>query len=225
MSQFVWLVGGTTIAAVAVTILAGAPVLGLLVCCAGAIVTAGARTMERADLSPAVGLLYAGFFGEALVGIRESDPGGFASIVFLFSIIWSTDILAYFGGRTFGGPKLAPAISPNKTWSGFVIGTLGGVAGGSIVAWLFGSGSPWLILGLACFLSITGQLGDLFESGFKRRFAFKDSSRVIPGHGGVMDRLDSLVFATMAAYLVSLALFSLSQPGSFGGLGSALLKP
>ena len=130
---------------------------------------------------------------------------------FLFAVIWCTDIFAFFGGRTFGGPKLAPSISPNKTWSGFFSGLAGGVLAGVIAAlFLSESGLVWVVL-LATIVSVAGQLGDLFESGLKRTFGVKDSGTLIPGHGGVMDRVDSLIFAAFAAYIIALAM-----PGGIG---------
>ena len=224
MSQLVWILGCLATAGIVTALLAGLHSVGLLVCIVGAVIVAVVRIRERADVAPSVGLLYAGLFGEALIGIRESEPDGLGAVVFIFVIIWATDILAYFGGRSFAGPRLAPAISPNKTWSGFVCGLLGGILGGSITAWLFGSHNLLWIGLLAAFLSLVGQIGDLFESGFKRRFAVKDSSHIIPGHGGAMDRLDSLVFATLAAYIVAMIAGTMPQTGGFDSLSAILLR-
>lgn len=153
-----------------------------------------------------LGVIYAGLSGISLALLRGTDAAGLIAILFLFATVWATDILAYFVGRAVGGPKLAPAISPGKTWSGAIGGTLGGViAGGTVAAW---SGAAGLaeIVPVALFLSIVSQAGDLFESWVKRRHGVKDSSHLIPGHGGVMDRVDGLVVAALALYVIG-ALF------------------
>ncbi|MDB5556753.1 MAG: hypothetical protein JWL86_6737 [Rhizobium sp.] len=154
------------------------------------------------------GVFYAGLSGISLAALREF--GGIATIVFLFAVVWGTDILAYFVGRAIGGAKLAPRISPGKTWSGAIGGTVAGVVAGCIVVWLMGEGlSIWHVL-ITAVLSIGSQIGDLFESYIKRRFGVKDSSHLIPGHGGVMDRVDGLVFACFLAFLGGLAVAAAS---------------
>jgi phosphatidate cytidylyltransferase len=126
-------------------------------------------------------------------------------MLFIFAVVWATDILAYFVGRALKGPKLAPSISPGKTWSGAIGGTVSGVIAGSLVTLgVFSRLSFWTIV-IAFLLSVASQIGDLFESFIKRQFGVKDSSRLIPGHGGVMDRVDGLVFACFAAFLLTLA--------------------
>lgn len=131
------------------------------------------------------------------IAVRFEPLLGAAGIIWIFAVVWGTDIAAYFTGRKIGGPKLWPAVSPGKTWSGFfgglVVGTLAGTATGAI-ARMFGLVLPFDLLSLAvlsAFASVLGQLGDLAESAMKRRFHVKDSSNIIPGHGGVMDRLDA----------------------------------
>ena len=220
LSQPSWLLGGVTIGLVALCVLMGWSVYGLAVCAAGAAVVMLNRLREGEDFWPSLGIVYAGIAGIAFAALRDSGHLGFAVIIFLFAVIWCTDISAFFGGRTFGGPKLAPSISPNKTWSGFVSGLLGGVLAGVIAAlFLSEAGLAWVVL-LATIVSVAGQVGDLFESGLKRKFGVKDSGTLIPGHGGVMDRVDSLIFAAFAAYIIALAL-----PGSIpanGGNGIAM---
>lgn len=137
-----------------------------------------------------------------LTELRGDTASGLTAIVFLFAVVWSTDVFAYLAGRTIGGPKLAPGISPNKTWSGAIGGTAAGVFAGLCVA--FAEAQPsWLFLGIvALVLSAVSQAGDLFESHVKRRFGVKDSGTIIPGHGGVMDRVDGLVAATVVLYLI-----------------------
>lgn len=161
-----------------------------------------ASTVRRAWC--AAGLLYAAALLIPPVVLRGDAAFGFAAIVFLFVIVWLTDSTAYFVGRAVGGPKLMPRVSPNKTWSGAIGGTLAAVVGGVLVARHFGAGSA--AVGAVAFgLSVVSQCGDLAESAIKRRFSAKDASSLIPGHGGLMDRLDGFVAAALAATLVGLA--------------------
>jgi phosphatidate cytidylyltransferase len=151
------------------------------------------------------GLLYAAAILSAPVLLGSDADHGFAAIVFLFVVVWLTDIVAYFAGRAIGGPKLMPRVSPNKTWSGAIGGTLASVAGGVFVASQFGIGSLVAAALIALVLSIVSQAGDLAESAIKRRFDAKDASQLIPGHGGLMDRLDGFVAAAAAAALIGMA--------------------
>lgn len=160
-----------------------------------------------------LGIVYAGFSGLALAEIRGETAIGLVAMAFVFAVVWATDIMAYFCGRALGGPKLAPKISPGKTWSGAIFGTLAGMAAGTAVALVsIDRGGLWVPL-LSAVLAVTSQIGDLFESWLKRRYAVKDSGRLIPGHGGVMDRVDGLVFAAFAAFLIGLAIAG-GLPGS-----------
>ena len=144
--------------------------------------------------------------------LRRDPALGFVAILFLFAIVWATDIAAYFAGRAIGGPKLWPAVSPKKTWSGAVGGTLGGVAAGLVVVKLRGLAvAPVLVL-VAFVLSVVAQAGDLLESAIKRHFGAKDASQLIPGHGGLMDRLDGFLTAAAAAVMVGLARGGLEGP-------------
>ena len=166
------------------------------------------------------GIFYAGLSGISLTALRGSADAGLINILFIFAIVWGTDILAYFVGRAIGGPKLAPSISPGKTWSGAVGGTVAGIAFGGLVVALAGFDLGLGHLAIAGALSIVSQIGDLFESFIKRKFGVKDSSQLIPGHGGVMDRVDGLVFACFLAFLGTLALSAASgrlesAPGEF----------
>jgi phosphatidate cytidylyltransferase len=142
----------------------------------------------------------------AITSLRGDSTSGLWAIMFLFAVVWATDILAYFSGRTFGGPKLAPSISPNKTWSGAIGGAVAGVLAGVAVAALHGSLGLPLHAVTALALTLAAQCGDLFESYVKRRFGVKDSGTIIPGHGGVMDRVDGLVAAAVMLYLICLSL-------------------
>ncbi len=137
----------------------------------------------------------------ALTALRAGPERGLTAVLFLFAVVWSADTAAYFAGRAIGGPKFAPRISPNKTWAGFGGAVAGGAAAGLCVA-VFAGLSLWALLLLGGFLGGVEQLGDLFESAAKRRFGVKDSGGLIPGHGGVLDRVDGLAAAAVAALAV-----------------------
>jgi phosphatidate cytidylyltransferase len=158
------------------------------------------------------GVVYAGAAAFCPMVLRADPDFGLVAIFFLFAVVWMTDIAAYFVGRIFGGPKLWPAVSPNKTWSG----ALGGLAGAVLAAFVvasFAALSHRAAIVLAALLSVASQTGDLFESHLKRRFGAKDASHIIPGHGGVMDRLDGFIFAATLATLIGLARGGWSGPG------------
>ncbi|WP_160004303.1 phosphatidate cytidylyltransferase [Rhizobium sp. 18055] len=167
------------------------------------------------------GMIYAGLTGIALSSIRGADSVGLHAMLYVFAVVWATDILAYFIGRAIGGPKLAPKISPGKTWSGAIGGAVCAVIAGGLVAYVVSPQSVALAALVAFVLSVCSQAGDLFESFIKRRFGVKDSSRLIPGHGGVMDRVDGLIFACFAAFLLA-GLFSLIKGGEMASLGAVL---
>lgn len=136
--------------------------------------------------------------------LRGDSQSGLSAVIFLLAVVWATDIFAYFAGRAIGGPKLAPGISPNKTWSGSIGGAVAGTAAGLIVAKWSGQ-DHWLFFACLSFvLTLVAQAGDLFESHVKRRFGVKDSGTIIPGHGGVMDRVDGLIAATVILYFICL---------------------
>jgi phosphatidate cytidylyltransferase len=158
------------------------------------------------------GLVYAFAILAAPVLVRSDAALGFAAILFLFVVVWLTDIAAYFAGRAIGGPRLMPRVSPKKTWSGAVGGTLAGVLGAVAVARYFGVANLAAAAAVALVLSVVSQAGDLVESAIKRRFNTKDASQIIPGHGGVMDRLDGFVAAAAAAALIGLAHGGLNAP-------------
>ncbi|WP_438748728.1 phosphatidate cytidylyltransferase [Pararhizobium sp. O133] len=170
------------------------------------------------------GIVYAGLTGISLSAIRGDSDIGLLAMIFVFAVVWATDILAYFTGRAIGGPKLAPRISPGKTWSGAIGGAVSGVIAGVLVFMSHFSLDDIGIPLLAFVLSVSSQIGDLFESYIKRRFGVKDSSKLIPGHGGVMDRVDGLVFACFAALLIALVQV-VSAGGQSAPMGAILLGP
>jgi len=191
----------------------GRPVVALLMVGLGALAAAiFAPSAKRVWVTAGVG--YGGGMLLAPICLRSDDTYGFAAIVLLFAIVWTTDVVGYFAGRTIGGPKLLPAVSPKKTWSGAVAGTLGAVLVAVAVATQFGLLNKLAIAFLALFLSIVSQFGDLFESWVKRQFDAKDASQIIPGHGGVMDRLDGFWAAAVAGCVVGLLRGGYAAPAS-----------
>ena len=160
----------------------------------------------------AAGVVYAGALMTAVDLLRQSFPFGFEAIIWLFAVVWATDIMAYVGGRLVGGPKLWPRASPSKTWAGFFIGIACGSLAGLAVAPAPGPYGMYVALGLVA--GAVAQGGDLFESALKRRFGAKDSSRLIPGHGGVMDRLDGFLAAAVLAAVLGVARFGVESPGA-----------
>jgi len=140
----------------------------------------------------------------SLLWLRASEPYGFAAVLFIFAVVWCSDIAAFAAGRLVGGPKLWPRISPNKTWSGLIAGVAAGAIAAVVIVSLVADTSLWrpAIVGLG--LSLIAQGGDLSESALKRLFGRKDASDLIPGHGGFMDRMDSIVAVAIAAGLFAL---------------------
>ena len=147
------------------------------------------------------GVVYAVAALLASVVVRLDPVWGFSALMFVLLIVWVTDIGGYFAGRGIGGPKLWPRVSPKKTWAGAIGGLVLSLLVAAGFAW-FGVGRLLPLLVLATALTVVSQLGDLFESAVKRRFGVKDSSHIIPGHGGLLDRLDGYVFAVIAAALI-----------------------
>lgn len=166
------------------------------------------------------GYLYAVLPVMSLTYVRGDEPFGFGAIIFLYAVVWGTDIAAYFNGRAIGGPKLAPQFSPNKTWSGAIGGAMAGVAGGTLVAYLALDTSPanLSIPFLALALSVVSQIGDISESWVKRHFGVKDSGVLLPGHGGFMDRVDGLVYAAILLYLIGAVSTDVTVPSNMFNL-------
>jgi phosphatidate cytidylyltransferase len=189
----------------------GRPVTALFVVGLGALAGAIFAPGER-RLWVIAGAGYAGGMVLAPVFLRADAGFGFVAILLLFAIVWTTDVLGYFAGRAFGGPKLWPSVSPKKTWSGAICGTLGAVVIALFVAAQFGSFDRIAVIAVALLLSVVAQAGDLFESWVKRRFDAKDSSHIIPGHGGVMDRLDGFWAAAVAGCVVGVLRGGFDEP-------------
>lgn len=181
----------------------GWPALGVLMVIIGAILTSLLSVGGHSFYSGA-GVVYAGLPSIALIWLRSDAELGLLAILFLVLIVVTTDVGAFVAGRLLGGPKLWPRVSPNKTWSGL----LGGVGASLVVGGLFSlalpASSAVRLALVGAVLAVVAQAGDLAESSLKRQFNVKDTSTLIPGHGGVMDRLDGLVAAALAVGLAAL---------------------
>jgi phosphatidate cytidylyltransferase len=149
------------------------------------------------------GLSYIALPVLALSWLRAVPESGLLNLVWVLGVVWATDTTAYMTGRVIGGPKLASAISPGKTWSGAIGGVVGAAIVGTGIASAAGS-DPWIAILASIPLSVVAQAGDLAESAIKRRFGVKDSGSIIPGHGGLFDRADALLTAAPAAALTLL---------------------
>jgi phosphatidate cytidylyltransferase len=195
-------------------LIAGRPDAALAVIVVGVVAVA---LLSGAQRSWAVaGLLYAAAAELASVLVRHDTAKGFAALMFVLLVVWVTDIGGYFAGRSIGGPKLWVRVSPKKTWAGAIGGFVASllVAAG-FAAFEIGTTGPLLALGAV--LSVASQLGDLFESAVKRHFGVKDSSHIIPGHGGVLDRLDGFVAAVIVAAILGFV------RGGADGVGRGLM--
>ncbi len=207
-------VGAIALASAGLCLGVGRIGLSLVVAVAGGALVALLSSVRKSWV--AAGLLYAASAEIAAVLVRLDPAEGMVALILVLLVVWATDIGAYFAGRRLGGPKLWPRISPRKTWTGAV----GGFAASLAVAAGFaavglGRAGPLLLLGAG--LSIASQFGDLFESWVKRRFGVKDSSHLIPGHGGLLDRLDGFVAAVLLAAIVGLL------RGGVDGVGRGLV--
>jgi phosphatidate cytidylyltransferase len=162
------------------------------------------------------GFCYAAAAAVASVLLRQDPSEGFVALMFVLLVVWASDTGGYFAGRGIGGPKLWPRVSPKKTWAGAVGGFVASIMVAAGFA-LSGFGRTVPLLLLSSLLSVASQLGDLFESAVKRRFGVKDSSQIIPGHGGLLDRLDGFVAAVVVA-----AIFGFLRGGA-DGVGRGLM--
>lgn len=189
------------IVAVALTA-AGYAALGLAALVIGAIIVFSLEFGQH-PISSATGVLYVGLPAVALLWLRGSEPMGFQAVLLILLIVAACDTAAFAAGRLIGGPKLAPRISPNKTWAGLA----GGIVASAVTAAIFAiqAGAPPLALATTgLILGLLSQAGDLAESAWKRSYGVKDTSNLIPGHGGFMDRLDGVVVVAVAAALLGL---------------------
>jgi phosphatidate cytidylyltransferase len=194
-----------------ITAALGVTPIGLAIAVFGSIATAIASRRSGEAVLVGCGVLWIAVPSIALIWLAlDPDPRvGRNTVLWILAVVWGTDIGAYAAGRSFGGPRLAPRFSPNKTWSGLIGGVVCAAAVGGIVASFAGSTIVVTILLLSGILAVVAQLGDLAESMVKRHCGVKDSSSLIPGHGGLLDR-----FAGMLAVIPAVALLSLFGGGS-----------
>lgn len=176
----------------------------LIAVAAGCIATL-ALSQGRRPLFSALGVAYVALPSLSLVMLRGTDAFGALAILFIFAVVWTCDTFAYICGRLIGGPRLWPALSPGKTWSGTLSGLLFAAIAGLLFAAAVAPKAPIALAGVAILLAIVSQIGDLAESAFKRAFSVKDASDLIPGHGGFMDRMDGVVTAAVVAALIAAA--------------------
>jgi phosphatidate cytidylyltransferase len=186
------------------------PAAALAMLAAGFLLTwAAARALPRRHRPSvpaahlALGVLYIGLAGIALVELRHDNTAGRINVLFLFLVVWASDIGAYVAGRAIGGPRLAPAVSPNKTWSGAAGGLVSAMLVGLAAAFALAPGDALWSLPVAALLGVAAQGGDLLESAIKRQFRVKDTSSLIPGHGGLLDRLDGVLAAAPVAAVLA----------------------
>jgi phosphatidate cytidylyltransferase len=201
-------VGAATLAIAPIAVGVGALVgvdAGLIVIGVGALVIGiGARMASAASPSwLALGVAYVGLPCLALSWTRAMPQDGLLTLLWVLGLVWATDTGGYVAGRKIGGPKLAPRVSPNKTWAGLFGGMAAAGVVGLVVSALGAGVSPWIAVPLSAALAIVEQAGDLFESAVKRRFGVKDSSNLIPGHGGVLDRVDGLLSVSLVVAALS----------------------
>lgn len=182
----------------------GFAALGVAILLIGTIIVLALEFGARPVLS-AAGVLYAGLPAVALIWLRSSEPMGFYAVIFVMLVVAATDTAAFFCGRLIGGPRLAPSISPKKTWSGLLGGiSAAGLTAGAFAYALGAPALPLAVVGVA--MGLVAQAGDLAESSLKRAFHLKDASGLLPGHGGFMDRVDGLVPVAVLLALVLLFL-------------------
>jgi len=193
---------GAVLAAFA-AILLHQPFAGLIVIMLLQLVSA-ALAPRPVTVWKSAGVLYSGVPCLALLLLRNDPVHGLVAVIWCFAIVWAADIFAYFAGRLIGGPKLAPSISPKKTWAGLGGAVVGAAAASWAVAHVAGYGGIATLAVLAALLAVVEQAGDLFESSLKRAHGVKDSGHLIPGHGGMLDRIDGLVAVVVAAALIGL---------------------
>ena len=198
------LISAVSASAVAILVSVGRADLALFVLAASA--AAIGLTAFRSDGSfwSLAGLTYAALPAASLMWLRGDPSSGAVAVLYLFAVAWTTDTASYAAGRLIGGPKLAPRISPKKTWSGFIVGALAPALVGYAFAVALKDTSPWRLALVSVALALACQMGDLVESWVKRRFGAKDMSQMIPGHGGLLDRIDGLLFAAILAALIAL---------------------
>jgi phosphatidate cytidylyltransferase len=198
------LISAVSASAVAILVSVGRADLALFVLAASAAAIGLTAFQSGRSFWSLAGLTYAALPAASLMWLRGDPSSGAVAVLYLFAVAWTTDTASYAAGRLIGGPKLAPRISPKKTWSGFIIGALAPALVGYAFAVALKGTSPWRLALVSVALALACQMGDLVESWVKRRFGAKDMSQMIPGHGGLLDRIDGLLFAANLAALIAL---------------------
>jgi phosphatidate cytidylyltransferase len=173
-----------------------------------------ARAQEKMTLPVFAGILIIAGACLGLVWLRALPAWGLETVLWVFAIVWATDSAAFAVGAAAGGPRMAPTISPKKTWSGATGGLIAGALASFGFTLLLPGTTVWVLIALGAAVSLVSQLGDLAESGLKRQYGVKDMSTLIPGHGGVLDRLDGLIAATI--FVCLLTLWGGASPLTFG---------
>ena len=202
-----FIVHALTVSAAILVAMSGSVELALVILVAGGITLVVLNSDDGPGVS-VLGALYVGIPAIALICLRSSQPYGLTAVMFIFAVVWAGDIAAFLGGRQIGGIKLYPSVSPNKTWAGLVSAVVASILVGAVF-WSFLGDAPLLyLLVCAAGLGVVAQLGDLAESALKRLFRVKNSSDLIPGHGGFMDRMDGIVAAACVALAVGLLINS-----------------
>lgn len=211
-SSFILLI---TVVLLAVLLTAsGLPLAGIAAGFAGLVAALAKRLWARQPVWPALfAYPYLVLPLVSLLWLRHDAEFGRMAIFWLLFTVWATDTFAYFAGRAIGGAKLAPRVSPNKTWAGLFGGMFGAGLVGALAAIWFELGSPVALALISALLAIVAQAGDILESALKRHAGVKDSGKLIPGHGGILDRVDGLITAAVAAALIALLHGSLT-PGA-----------
>ncbi|MDP3327457.1 phosphatidate cytidylyltransferase [Parvibaculum sp.] len=198
------LLAGTALVVVALASV-GLTAAALAAAAAGLAFALAARSWTRDELWPAlIAYPYLLLPLISLIWLRADSALGLAVVFWLLATVWAIDICAYFAGRFIGGPKLAPRISPKKTWAGLVGGILGAMIVAIVTSLWIGEGAPLLLALIAAALAVLEQVGDFAESALKRRAGVKDSGTLIPGHGGILDRVDGLVAVAVGAAILAL---------------------
>ncbi len=202
------LIGGSALAGM-LAVAAGRPELAPAIVGAGAVAAliAGRYAWPGKAAWAALGVLGVALPAAALVWLRADPVAGRATVLWLICVVWAADTAAYVAGRAIGGPRLAPTISPGKTWAGLAGAVVFSVVVGAAAGWLYAPDRlPFImVLGvLSAALAIVAQAGDLAESKLKRHFGVKDSGRLIPGHGGALDRIDGMLAAALAIALLQI---------------------
>jgi phosphatidate cytidylyltransferase len=205
------LAAGAVIAGAAWQLAVGRPEAAIAVLAVAPFLAAGLGPAGK-RIWVAGGCAYAGAVLAAPALLREDVQLGLVALLFLFAVVWMTDIFAYLVGRVVGGRRLWPSVSPNKTWSGAVGGVAAAMVAGTIVAMSAGLTNLPALGIVSLGLSVAAQVGDFSESALKRRFGAKDASRLIPGHGGLMDRLDGFLAAAVVGTVLGVLRGGLHAP-------------